>query len=70
MLVSKSIIFLTYTIKYIDQQKKTDRERKKKGETLFYRAKIDTLHTLQKKRTEVLVVRILECVHSLYSLIS
>jgi hypothetical protein len=55
-------------IKYVDQQKKN---REKKGETLLYRAKIDTLPTLQKKeRTAVLVVRILECVHSLYSLIT
>jgi hypothetical protein len=53
-------------IKYIYQQKK-----KKKGETLFFKAKIDTLPTLQKKkRTAVLVVRTLECVHSLHSLIS
>jgi hypothetical protein len=46
LLVSKSIIFLTYMIKYIYQQKKS----KKKGETLLYRAKIDTLPTLQKKK--------------------
>ena len=45
-------------------------KERKKGETLLYRAKIDTLPTLQKKRAAVLVVRILECVHSLYSLIS
>ncbi len=67
LLVSKSIIFLTYMIKYMNQQKK---KREKKGETLLYRAKIDTLPTLQKKKSAVLVVRILECVHSLHSLIS
>lgn len=41
------------------------KNRKKNVKTLLYRTKIDTLPTLQKKRTAVLVVRILKCVHSL-----
>ena len=57
--------------------KKKNLTNEEKKRPLFDRAKIDTLPTLQKKkkkakekRTAVLVVRILECVHSLYSLIS
>lgn len=76
LLVSKSIIFLTYMIKYIDQhtRKKFQRtnEQKKDDRCSKERKLIRCLHCkrMKKKRTAVLVVRILECVHSLYSLIS
>ena len=52
LLVSKSIIFLTSydQIRISTRHRERETATDEKGETLLYRAKIDTLPTLQKKK--------------------